>query len=104
MAAELDAFDHLVVDEYQDLNALEQDLLETLALNARSLCIAGDDDQSIYSVRCANPLGIRQFLNRGDVEGHSITVCGRSPSNLVAMANSLIAKRARSGKATSSPA
>ena len=89
-AEELDAFDHLVVDEYQDLNALEQDLLEVLAANARSLCIAGDDDQSIYSVRYANPLGIRGFLAREDVETHGIAVCGRSPSNVVYMANSLI--------------
>ena len=89
-AQELDAFEHLVVDEYQDLNALEQDLLEILSTNSRSLCIAGDDDQSIYSVRYANPSGIRSFLARKDVEPHGIMVCGRSPANVVHMANSLI--------------
>lgn len=89
-AEELSGFDHLVVDEYQDLNALEQDLLEILSTNATSLCIAGDDDQSIYSVRYANPEGIRAFLARGDVEEHSISVCGRCPANVISMANSLI--------------
>ena len=89
-AEELDALEHLVVDEYQDLNALEQDLLEVLASNAKSLCVAGDDDQSIYSLRYANPLGIRIFLNREDVETHGIEVCGRSPTNVVRMANALI--------------
>src|SRR5262249_12282258 len=55
-ADELSAFDHVIVDEYQDLNALEQALLDQLVVNG-GLCIAGDDDQSIYSVRYANPSG-----------------------------------------------
>ncbi len=88
-ADELTAFDHVIVDEYQDLNLLEQRLLDTLARHA-SLCVAGDDDQSIYRVRYANPEGIRTFLARDDVEPHSIQVCGRCPSNVLAMANSLI--------------
>ena len=99
MAEELDAFDHLVVDEYQDLNALEQDLLEVLAARATTLCIAGDDDQSIYSVRYANPFGIQRFLARDDVETHGIEVCGRSPANVVYMANSLIAQAPDRNKA-----
>jgi DNA helicase II / ATP-dependent DNA helicase PcrA len=90
-AEELSAFDHLVVDEYQDLNLLEQRLLDTLATDA-ALCVAGDDDQSIYSVRYANPQGIRSFLDRDDVEPYSIQVCGRCPSTVLAMANSLISQ------------
>jgi superfamily I DNA/RNA helicase len=54
LATELGAFDHLIVDEYQDLNTLEQHLLDLLSEFAH-LCIAGDDDQSIYSMRYANP-------------------------------------------------
>lgn len=83
------AFDHLIVDEYQDLNALEQQLLDRLSEHG-SLCIAGDDDQSIYSVRYANPDGIHAFLNRDDVETYSIHACGRCPTEILAIANSLI--------------
>lgn len=89
-AAALEAFDHVIVDEYQDLNVLEQHLLDCLASNG-DLCIAGDDDQSIYSVRYANPDGILSFLDRQEVEKYSITVCGRCPKNVLGMANSLIA-------------
>jgi len=89
-ADEFSAFDHILVDEYQDLNALEQHLLDVLSTRA-SLCIAGDDDQSIYSVRYANPTGILTFLSRGDVEPLSISTCGRCPSTILSMANSLIA-------------
>lgn len=88
-ADELAAFDHLVVDEYQDLNVLEQELLDVLSA-AGSLCIAGDDDQSIYSVRYANPPGIRAFLARDEVECHGLTVCGRCPPQVLSMANSVI--------------
>lgn len=88
-AEELSAFDHVIVDEYQDLNLLEQRLLDTLAENG-ALCVAGDDDQSIYRVRYANPEGILAFLDRHDVERHAIQTCGRCPATVLSMANSLI--------------
>ena len=91
VAEEMTAFDHVIVDEYQDLNVLEQSLLDLLAQHA-NLCVAGDDDQSIYSVRYANPSGILEFLDRDDVEAHSILVCGRCPRPILSMANSLIAQ------------
>lgn len=86
---ELAAFDHVIVDEYQDLNFLEQDLLDRLTAGS-SLCVAGDDDQSIYSVRYANPQGIRAYMARDEVEAHEIMVCGRCPANVLSMANALI--------------
>lgn len=91
LADDLEAFDHVIVDEYQDLNFLEQRLLDVLAESgSTALCIAGDDDQSIYSFRHANPVGIQQFLGREDVERHVIDVCGRCPRCILSMANSLI--------------
>jgi superfamily I DNA/RNA helicase len=90
MAEDLGNFSHVIVDEYQDLNVLEQHLLDLLAEGETSLCIAGDDDQSIYSFRHANPIGIQQFLDRDDVERHEIEVCGRCPRRILSMANSLI--------------
>jgi superfamily I DNA/RNA helicase len=91
LAEDLQAFDHIIVDEYQDLNFLEQHLLDLLAdEGSAALCIAGDDDQSIYGFRHANPVGIQQFLDREDVERHEIDVCGRCPRRILAMANSLI--------------
>src|SRR5215471_283977 len=44
------AFDHVIVDEYQDLNRAEQDLIRLLATNGRN-AVVGDVDQSIYSFR-----------------------------------------------------
>lgn len=89
-APDLDAFDHVIVDEYQDLNALEQHLLDLLVSRNGSLCVAGDDDQSIYGFRHANRTGILDYQGREEVEPHAISVCGRCPRVVLAMANSLI--------------
>lgn len=90
-AEELHTFSHIIVDEYQDLNRLEQNLLD-LIRNAGDIdiCVAGDDDQSIYGFRHANPVGILEYQARSDTEKYNITTCGRCPKIVLAMANSLI--------------
>ncbi len=50
-----DRLDHIIVDEYQDVNAAQQQLLITLAGDRASVMAVGDDDQSIYAWRGANP-------------------------------------------------
>lgn len=92
LAEDLAGLDHIIVDEYQDLNFLEQRLLGVLSeQNGAALCIAGDDDQSIYGFRHANPVGIRNFMADPDVDKYEINVCGRSPRIVVSMANALMA-------------
>lgn len=87
----LSRYHHIIVDEYQDLNYLEQKLIDLLAANDfTSVCIAGDDDQSIYGFRHAKPDGILHFRSRPRAENFSIGKCGRCPKRVVEMANSLI--------------
>ncbi|MFC2106307.1 ATP-dependent helicase [Candidatus Bipolaricaulota bacterium] len=53
---------HLLVDEYQDINAAQFRLIELLAEgNPEGLFCVGDDDQSIYSFRGGSPEFIRSF-------------------------------------------
>jgi DNA helicase II / ATP-dependent DNA helicase PcrA len=54
-------FDHILVDEYQDLNRCELAVVARLVGADRTLFAAGDDDQSIYGFRNAFPHGLRQF-------------------------------------------
>lgn len=54
---------HLLVDEYQDVNQTEYQFIQLLAENAESLFVVGDDDQSIYGWRGADPNIIRSFEN-----------------------------------------
>jgi DNA helicase-2/ATP-dependent DNA helicase PcrA len=57
----IDFSGHLLVDEYQDINQAEYSLIQLLAQKATSLFVVGDDDQSIYGWRGANPEIIRAF-------------------------------------------
>lgn len=59
--AQLPQIDHLVVDEFQDLNACDQQFVRQLSEQGATLFVAGDDDQSIYSFRHADPSGLVQF-------------------------------------------
>lgn len=85
------AFEHVLADEFQDLNRAEQELIELLASNG-TLTVIGDDCQSIYSFRHANPDGIRDFVaTRPGTASFTIDVCRRCPPNIVDMSNALIA-------------
>ncbi len=54
-------FDHVVVDEYQDLTADEHELVEFLWSGRGSFTVMGDDDQSIYGFRFNDPNGLSKF-------------------------------------------
>lgn len=53
-------FDHILVDEFQDVNAAQYELVRLLAGSHRNLSVVGDDAQSIYSFRGSD---FRNFLN-----------------------------------------
>ncbi len=48
-------FSHILVDEFQDIDAVQYELLRRLALPENELFLVGDDDQSIYGFRGAKP-------------------------------------------------
>lgn len=59
--------EHVLVDEYQDTNVVQHELLKLLTqkenkeLAVRSICVVGDEDQSIYSWRGATVTNILNF-------------------------------------------
>lgn len=90
-SSELPQIDHLIVDEYQDLNACDQEFVRFLCVNNAVLFIAGDDDQSIYSFRHANPNGIVQFNTvYPSAATHILSDCFRCTPAVVGAASRLI--------------
>jgi superfamily I DNA/RNA helicase len=84
-------FEHVLVDEYQDLNRAEQVLLDLL-VEAGHLIVIGDEDQSIYSFKFAHPEGIATFDgSHPGTHDERLDECRRCPRRVVEMANTLIA-------------
>ena len=54
-------FDHVLVDEYQDTNALQAAILQALKPDGRGVTVVGDDAQAIYSFRGATVRNILDF-------------------------------------------
>ena len=54
-------FRYVLIDEYQDTNALQYELAKLLTGPARNICVVGDDDQSIYRFRGADITNILSF-------------------------------------------
>lgn len=89
--SQLPRIDHLIVDEYQDLNACDQEFVRQLSAQNTTLFIAGDDDQSIYSFRHANPNGIVQFDQTYPRSStHVLTDCFRCSPAILNAASQLI--------------
>jgi DNA helicase-2/ATP-dependent DNA helicase PcrA len=54
-------FHYLMVDEFQDTNAAQEELVRLLAGTRKNVCVVGDEDQSIYSWRGARAGNLKRF-------------------------------------------
>ena len=84
-------FKYLLVDEYQDINPMQEDFIKTLASHLDTLFVVGDDDQSIYGWRGANVQNILTFNERyPEVAVHKLLVNFRSTGAIVDGANNFV--------------
>jgi DNA helicase-2/ATP-dependent DNA helicase PcrA len=88
-----DHFHHILVDEYQDTNPLQEELIRLLSRDRSNVTVVGDDDQSIYQFRGADIRHIRSFGE--EYPGARRIVLSRnyrSTPTIVSAASSVIAR------------
>lgn len=87
-------FDEILVDEYQDTNALQGALID--AFKCKSLFCVGDYDQSIYAFNGADISIIASFSKRfKDAQIYTLTKNYRSSKSILALANKVITNNER---------
>lgn len=96
-------FDYVIVDEFQDLTATEQELVSKLVAPGGKLMALGDSNQSIYAFRGNHPDGLE---NLGELTGTTpelidMVGCQRCPPEIVEIANRLVALSGRQMKPAS---
>ncbi|MHC4559880.1 MAG: ATP-dependent helicase, partial [Planctomycetota bacterium] len=85
-------FLHILVDEYQDTNAIQGAIVDLLAERHRNIAVVGDDSQAIYSFRGASFQNIISFKERyPDAQEYRLETNYRSTPEILTLANANIA-------------
>src|ERR1019366_5698988 len=83
-------FDHVLVDEYQDVNGLQVDIVANMRSTRPGLTVVGDDFQAIYGFRSASARHILDFPNRfPDAYTSKLERNYRSTAPILAVANAV---------------
>lgn len=84
-------FKYILIDEYQDTNAVQYQITKLLAAAHENICVVGDDAQSIYSFRGATIENILQFQkDYDDVKVVKLEQNYRSSKSILNVANGVI--------------
>lgn len=81
---------HIMVDEYQDTNFIQERIIFLLAGRKKNICVVGDDDQGLYRFRGATIRNILEFPNKfpdNECQIIPLVVNYRSNSDIVAFYN-----------------
>jgi len=85
---------HIMVDEYQDTNFIQEQLVFLLAGDHKNICVVGDDDQGLYRFRGATIRNILEFPQKfaeGECQVIPLVINYRSNSDIVDFYNEWMA-------------
>ena len=89
-----DSFAHLLVDEFQDINAVQYRLIKEWSRNSAGVFAIGDPDQSVYGFRGSDPRCFERFFEEyPQVRRVSLTRNYRSTPEIIHSAKSVISKK-----------
>ncbi len=95
---------HILVDEYQDVNPIQERLIRQLRERADSLMVVGDDDQSIYAWRGADVNNILSFQERYPQSSvHILSTNFRSTAAIVRVSDQFIQQELSTARYTKNP-
>lgn len=83
-------FDHVLIDEYQDTNAIQAAILKALKPDGLGVTVVGDDAQAIYAFRAATVRNMLAFEETFAAERVTLTRNYRSTQPILAAANAVI--------------
>ena len=86
-----DIYEYILIDEFQDINSVQFEIIKLLSSPSENLFVVGDDDQSIYGFRGANPNFILEFDKiYKNAKKIILNLNYRSQENIIDTANRLI--------------
>jgi DNA helicase-2/ATP-dependent DNA helicase PcrA len=92
-----DALDHLLIDEYQDVNGLQVEIIRALRSRRREVTAVGDDFQAIYGWRAASAEHILEFPSHfPEAKVVTLELNYRSTQPILGVANALATQASRS--------
>ena len=95
---------HILVDEYQDINPMQERLIRQLRNRTDSLMVVGDDDQSIYAWRGADVNNILSFQERYPESSiHILSTNFRSTAAIVGVSDQFIQQELSTARYTKNP-
>jgi DNA helicase-2/ATP-dependent DNA helicase PcrA len=84
-------YKYIMIDEYQDTNAVQYKFVKLLSDKYKNICVVGDDDQGIYAWRGADIKNIQSFeKDFGNVQVIKLEQNYRSTKNVIEAAVSVI--------------
>jgi len=89
-------FTHILLDEFQDINAIQWEIIKLISSDKQNVFLVGDPNQAIYGFQGATPQLISSFTQDKEWKTIYLNTNYRSTSNILSLTNSFVEKNTAS--------